>query len=175
MSKMPDNLILLAIHEANKRHVEIRIENDIHTDHTTIHANTGTEKISYVFSRFALKVAESPEEEIVKQIEIMTKKLTSRPDSRIQDLEAELRTYKDAVKQLSFDLEMSQTKSTAIKVDEIRKVALAQASRYVMDFGVPKSGAELERLCKEIEGLKTTKDAAMEAASKKMQEAFGNE
>jgi hypothetical protein len=52
-------------------------------------------------------------------------------------------------------------------------MALAQASRYVMDFGVPKSGSELERLCKEIEGLKTTKDAAIQAALQKMQETFG--
>jgi len=44
-----------------------------------------------------------------------------------------------------------------------------------MDFGVPRSGAELERLCKEIEGLKTTKDLAISEALQKMQEAFGNE
>jgi hypothetical protein len=175
VSKMPDDLIHLAIHEANKRHVEIRVEQDANSFTTHIHANTGTDKLSVSFSSFELMTHENPEEVITAAIKDMTIKLTSQPKSRIADLEAELRTYKDAVKQLSFDLEMSQTKSTAIKVDEIRKVTLAQASRYVMDFGVPKSGAELERLCKEIEGLKTTKDAAMEAASKKMQEAFGNE
>jgi hypothetical protein len=79
------------------------------------------------------------------------------------------------VKQLSFDLEMSQTMSTSIRVEEIRNMALAQASRYVMDFGVPKSGSELERLCKEIKELKTTKDLAISEALQKMQEAFGNE
>jgi hypothetical protein len=94
------------------------------------------------------------------------------PISRLED---ELRAYKDAVRQLSFDLEMSKSNSTAIRVDEIRKMALVQAARYVMDFGVPKSGAELERLCKEIEGLKTTKDAAIQSALQQMQEAFGNE
>jgi hypothetical protein len=172
---MPDDLIHLAIYEAKKRHVEIRIVRDTDSSMTHIHAHTGTEKISRSFSSFELMTHWSPEEAIVDAIKDMTKKLTSRPESRITDLEAELRTYKDAVKQLSFDLEMSRTKSTAIKVDEIRKMALAQASRYVMDFGVPKSGSELERLCKEIEGLKTTKDAAIQSALKKMQETFGHE
>ena len=173
MSKMPDDLIHLAIHEAKKQHVEVRIERDTSSHMTYIHAHTGTEKISMSFSSFELMTHWSPEEAIVGAIKDMTKKLTSRPESRIANLEAELRTYKDAVKQLSFDLEMSRTKSTAIKVDEIRKLALAQASRHVMDFGVPKSGSELERLCKEIEGLKTTKDAAIQSALKKMQETFG--
>ena len=173
MSKMPDDLIHLAIHEASKRHVEIRIERDANGFMTYIHANTGTDKISRSFSNFELMTHENPEEAITTAIKDMTIKLTSQPKSRIADLESELRTYKDAVKQLSFDLEMSQTKSTAIRVGEIRKIALAQAARYVMDFGVPKSGSELERLCKEIEGLKTTKDAAIQAALQKMQETFG--
>lgn len=173
MSKMPDDLIHLAIHEAKKQHVEVRIERDISSDVTYIHAHTGTEKISMSFSSFELMTHWSPEEAIVDAIKDMTKKLTSRPESRIANLEAELRTYKDAVKQLSFDLEMSQTMSTSIRVEEIRNMALAQASRYVMDFGVPKSGSELERLCKEIKELKTIKDIAIQAALQKMQETFG--
>lgn len=101
--------------------------------------------------------------------------LIKKKEARILQLESELRSYKKTVHQLSFDLEMQETKSTSIMVDEIRRLALALAARHVMDFGVPKSGSELERLCREIEGLKTAKDAAMEAALQKMQEAFGRD
>jgi len=101
--------------------------------------------------------------------------LIKKKELRISDLESELRAYKDTVHKLSFDLEMKEAKSTLIRVDEIRRLALAHAARHVMDFGVPKSGSELERLCREIEGLKTAKDATMEAAYQKMQEAFGRD
>lgn len=93
-------------------------------------------------------------------------------------MEAELQKYKDAVKQLAFELEMAQSNSrgadTALRVAEIRRAALEQASDYVMDFGVPKSGAELERLCNEIKGLKETKDMAMSRAAAAMNKFFTN-
>tara|TARA_R110000822_G_scaffold35007_11_gene98900 strand:- start:1441 stop:1782 length:342 start_codon:yes stop_codon:yes gene_type:complete len=98
--------------------------------------------------------------------------LIKKQEARISNLESDLRAYKDTVHQLSFDLEMKEASLTSVRVDGIRKMALAQAARHVMGFFG--SGSEIERLCREIEGLKTAKEATMEAAYQKMQEAFGH-
>ena len=91
-------------------------------------------------------------------------------------LKAELEKYKAAVKQLSFDLEMAQGRGgadTAIRVNEIRRMALEQAADYVMDYGIPKTGADLEKLCGEIKGLKETRNMAMQRAADAMSQKFG--
>ena len=116
------------------------------------------------------------EEIIADAIKKMVKEFDINDRARIATLESELREYKEAVKSLSFELEMTKDvdKHALVRIDKVRAIALKQAARYVMDFGIPKSGAELERLCKEIEGLKTTKDLAISEALQKMQESFGN-
>lgn len=162
-----------AIYEASRKNVEVTIEKDVHTLSVTIHARTGTHKSSHTFAAFEIMTSSLDAEELfAEQIKIMVEKLTANPESRINELESELRTYKDAVKQLAFELEMSATKQTAIRADKIRKFALQQAARYVMDFGIPKTGADLVRLCKEIEELKTTKDQAIADVLKVMDEGF---
>jgi len=70
-----------------------------------------------------------------------------------------LAQYKDAVKSLSFDLEMARTSyDTAKIVDALsaaRKAALEQAADLLMDHGVVVSGHELVDVCEQIKALAT--------------------
>jgi hypothetical protein len=100
----------------------------------------------------------------------------NRQMTQAQKLQAELDKYKAVVKQLSFDLEMARGSGgsdTAIRVNEIRRMALEQAADYVMDYGIPKSGHDLETLCKQIKELKETRDMAIERAASAMSQQFG--
>lgn len=73
-----------------------------------------------------------------------------------------LNAYKEAVHQLSFDLEMTkENPHTVANVAAIRKIALNQAADFVMDWGVPKSGEDLVKLCKQIKSLHETKASAV--------------
>lgn len=96
--------------------------------------------------------------------------------SDVNKLRSELDKYKTAVKQLSFDLEMSKGAgkvNLATNVAAIRKLALEQAAEFVMDWGVPKDGHDLEELCKQITNLKETKALAINRALGAM-DAFFN-
>jgi hypothetical protein len=77
------------------------------------------------------------------------------------NIRAELNRYKEAVKKLSFDLEMATTGQAVVRVEEVRKLALEQAAEFVMDHGVPHSGEELEQLCAQIKKLPMHKDARL--------------
>jgi len=87
----------------------------------------------------------------------------------VQDLMMELESanmmldaYKQAVHQLSFDLEMAKENPNKVaNVSAIRKIALSQAADFVMDWGVPKSGGDLVKLCEQIRSLHETKAAAV--------------
>lgn len=93
--------------------------------------------------------------------------------NRITELERELEKYKTVVKQLSFDLEMSNTNpNAAANVKAIRKAALDQAADYVMDYGIPKDGRDLEELCKKISKLTETRKMAVERGVRAMEAMF---
>jgi hypothetical protein len=164
-----------AIRRASLYSVQVRFEEHLHNSTLEVICFSETKRNRITITQFDFML--HGEEIIVDAINKMVKEFDINDRARIATLESELRDYKAAVKDLAFQLEMTKDvdKATAIRIDGIRLAALKQASRHVMDFGVPRSGAELERLCKEIEGLKTTKDLAISEALQKMQEAFGNE
>lgn len=90
-------------------------------------------------------------------------------------LREELRAYKETVYQLSFQLELLVDKNPSLpheRVLAVRKHALKQASEFVMDWGVPKSGADLVDLCKQIKDLPESKRAAVDRALEEMDIAF---
>lgn len=95
-------------------------------------------------------------------------------DAEIRRLEGELSRYKDAVKQLAFDLEMASTfgspyvhiKESEVK-GEVRRVALDQAAEHLMDHGVIRTGKELEAVCNEIKSLSTVKAVLIVKPAKK--------
>lgn len=162
-----------AVRWASLSSVQVRFEQHLHNNTLEIicFSETKRDRITINQMDFILH----GEEIIADAIKKMVNGFDINDRARIATLESELRDYKAAVKDLAFQLEMTKDvdKSAAIRIDKIRSAALKQASRHVMDFGVPRSGAELERLCKEIEELKTTKDLAINEALHKMQEAFG--
>lgn len=93
--------------------------------------------------------------------------------NRITQLERELERYKAAVKQLSFELEMASGNANKIaNVTAIRKMALEQAAEFVMDWGIPKDGHDLEELCKQITSLKETRALAIKRAADAMDAMF---
>lgn len=77
----------------------------------------------------------------------------SRDNHRVAELERELSRYKDAVKRLSFDLEMAQTGRAVVNESAVRKAALEQAAEFLMDHGIITSGGELETVCEQIKKL----------------------
>ena len=88
---------------------------------------------------------------------------------RISQLERELEKYKAAVKQLSFDLEMKSTTPRAVATEaDVRKQTLEMAADFLMDYGIIKTGTELESVCEQIRKLHPTKAATMGAAAAKM-------
>lgn len=97
---------------------------------------------------------------------------------RVAELESELAKYKQAVKQLSFDLEMAQSsKSYATNVETervIRKFALEQAAEFLNDHGVIRTGVELEQVCEQIKKLHPTRDIRMGQAAAAMNAMFSN-
>ena len=164
-----------AVRKASLYSVQVRFEEHLHNNTLEVICFSETKRNRIVITHLDFML--HGEEIIADAINKMVNEFSVNDRARIATLELELRDYKAAVKDLAFQLEMTKDvdKATAIRIDKIRSGALKQASRHVMDFGVPRSGAELERLCKEIEELKTTKDLAISEALQKMQEAFGNE
>lgn len=101
----------------------------------------------------------------------------SIPLPSAEELHAELLSYKQAVHQLSFQLEMLKDKQAMPvaphrTVMTIRKHALKQAAEFVMDWGVPKSGGNLVELCKQIKELPETRATGVGRALDEMDIAF---
>jgi hypothetical protein len=98
----------------------------------------------------------------------------SEPLQTKEELLMELRDYKETVHQLSFQLEMLKDKSHIPheRVMAVRRHALKQASEFVMDWGVPKSGGDLVDLCKQIKDLPETKRSALDRAIEEIDIAF---
>ena len=98
-------------------------------------------------------------------------------DPRIYELERELAKYKEAVKQLSFDLEMAtnnnKTYATNVETERvIRRFALEQAADFLNDHGVIRTGVELEQVCEQIKKLHPTRDIKLGQAAAAMNAAF---
>ena len=101
----------------------------------------------------------------------------SIPSQTAEELYLELLSYKQAVHQLSFQLEMLKDKEAMPAaphrtVMTIRNHVLKQVAEFVMDWGVPKSGGDLVELCKQIKELPETKKAAVNRALDEMDIAF---
>lgn len=93
---------------------------------------------------------------------------------RIIELERELQRYKDTVKKLSFDLEMASTSSRAVATEaDVRKKTLEMAAEFLMDYGIIKTGTELESVCEQMKKLHPSKAATMNVAMAEMNAAFG--
>lgn len=107
--------------------------------------------------------------------EVMSAGKKNQGDMRVQALESELAKYKSVVKQLSFDLEMQSTTPRAVATEaDIRKQTLEMAADFLMDYGVIKSGTELESVCEQMKKLHPSRAATMANAASKMQEMFGS-
>lgn len=93
-----------------------------------------------------------------------------------KELAAELAGYKAAVHSLSFELEMLKDRSnrsiTHKEIMLIRKHALDQASEFVMDWGIPKSGEDLVNLCDKIKKLNEKKIDAVNRGAAVASEFF---
>jgi hypothetical protein len=98
---------------------------------------------------------------------------------RAKQLAAELEAYKAAVHSLSFELEMVKDRSnrsiTHKEIMLIREHALNQASEFVMDWGIPKSGEELVNMCDQIKKLNEKKADAIARGSEVAYEFFATE
>lgn len=89
--------------------------------------------------------------------------------TRIAELERELERYKEAVKKLSFDLEMSRTPSKAVATEaDVRKATLEMAAEFLMDYGVIRTGPELQSVCEQMKKLHPSRAIVMADAAKKM-------
>jgi hypothetical protein len=67
----------------------------------------------------------------------------------------ELDRYKEAVRSLSFQLEMNKTPVAALVSEaRIRELALEQAAEFLMDHGIVTTGAELESVCEQMKKLR---------------------
>jgi hypothetical protein len=88
---------------------------------------------------------------------------------RVLELERELARYKEAVKKLSFDLEMSRTPSKAVATEaDVRKATLEMAAEFLMDYGVIRTGPELQSVCEQMKKLHPSRAMVMAEAAKKM-------
>lgn len=175
MSTSKDAQIKDAIHHYKGRGIEVWIEDDFTLDEIII---TVGNKRSGAKARHRLG-RHDPESVVVSLIHRLADSVStpiSDAKEKVKELTAELDKYKAAVKQLSFELEMSMGSKgadTALRVREIRMAALKQAADHVMDYGIPKNGPDLEVLCKEITELKETKSMAITRAVDAMNAQFG--
>jgi len=96
-----------------------------------------------------------------------------------RELASELEAYKAAVHSLSFELEMLKGKGnksiTHKEITLIREHALNQASEFVMDWGIPKSGEDLVNLCSRIKTLTERKTDAVARGVEVAVEFFATE
>ena len=115
-----------------------------------------------------MRLMHTEDEAVAITIEKLCRQVKSpHPTEELDMLRRQLEQYRTAVKQLSFELEMSKGAgkvNLATNVAAIRKMALEQAAEFVMDWGIPKDGHDLEELCKQIPNLKETKALAINRA-----------
>jgi hypothetical protein len=114
-------------------------------------------------------------EDIDMRVRAMVSELKDDNRSELDALKMQLEKYKAAVKQLSFDLEMKSTTPRAVATEaDVRKQTLEMAAEFLMDYGIIKSGTELESVCEQIRKLHPSKATTMANAASKMQEMFGS-
>lgn len=115
------------------------------------------------------------EEGVDVRIKELCRELYSDDRQDIDALNTELKKYKEVVKQLSFDLEMARTPARAVATEaDVRKQTLEMAADFLMDYGVIKTGTELESVCNQMKKLHPSRKAVIQSALDKMNEAFGS-
>lgn len=133
---------------------------------THVRLQMGEKSIYNTFSEF---------EDIDLRIRAMVSELKDDNRSELDELKMELVKYKAAVKQLSFDLEMQATTPRAVATEaDVRKQTLEMAADFLMDYGVIKTGTELESVCNQMKKLHPSRKAVIQSALDKMNEAFGS-
>ena len=109
------------------------------------------------------------EDELIIAAKNGTSEISNPYVANVRELEEQLTKYKSLVKQLSFDLEMKSTTPRAVATEaDVRKQTLEMAAEFLMDYGIIKTGTELESVCEQIRKLHPTKAATMGAAAAKM-------
>jgi hypothetical protein len=140
------------------------------TDHLTymthVRLQMGEKSIYNTFSDY---------EDIDMRIKAMVSELKNDNRSELDALKMELEKYKAAVKQLSFDLEMKSTTPRAVATEaDVRKKTLEMAADFLMDYGIVKTGGELESVCEQMKKLHPSKAATMSAAQARMAAGWSN-
>lgn len=156
-------LIAEAIQKASLYSVRVRFEHHMHTNTLEIICLSETKAHRAMLTERELAML--GESLIAEKINTMVKHFNNNDAGRIATLESELRTYKEVVTNLAFQLEMKEGRAhNTENINAIRKLALEQASNFVMDWGIPKSGSDLVELCSRIKSLHETKDVAIKRA-----------
>jgi hypothetical protein len=156
-------LIAEAIQKASLYGVRVRFEHHMHNNALEIICLSETKAHRAMLRERELVVL--GESLIAERINTMVKQFNNSDASRIATLESELRTYKEVVTNLAFQLEMKEGRAhNTENINAIRSLALEQASNFVMDWGIPKSGGDLVELCGRIKSLHETKDVAIKRA-----------
>jgi len=148
-----------------KQGITMVYQTDLMSEMTHVRLQKGKQHIYHTFSNY---------EDVGMHIKSMVADLNADDRSEVDSLKAELERYKAAVKQLSFDLEMQSTTPRAVATEaDVRKKTLEMAADYLMDYGVIRTGSELENVCEQIRKLHPSKAAVMADAATAMQRMFG--
>lgn len=150
----------------NSQGITMVYQTDPLTLMTHIRLQMGEKSIYNTFSDY---------EDVDMRIKEMVKELKDDNRSEIDSLKMQLEKYKAAVKQLSFDLEMKSTTPHAVATEaDVRKQTLEMAADFLMDYGVIKTGTELESVCNQMKKLHPSRKAVIQSALEKMDAAFGS-
>jgi hypothetical protein len=141
-------------------------QTDMLSGMTHVRLKRGEQAIFHTFSDY---------EDVEMHLKKMCDELYADNRGEVAELKMQLEKYKAAVKQLSFDLEMKSTTPRAVATEaDVRKQTLEMAAEFLMDYGIIRSGNELESVCEQIRKLHPSKATTMANAASKMQEMFGS-
>jgi hypothetical protein len=177
-NKSTDQQIIdAAVRIESARGVGIEVVQQFETMDYVINVRKGNKSISHRVPQFAWVASPHLIAQDIRHAVDSLLGESQRTEPRIEELERELAKYKEAVKQLSFDLEMATTSnktySTNVETERvIRKFALEQAAEYLNDHGVIRTSAELEQVCEQIKKLHPTRDIKMGQAAAAMNAMF---
>ena len=130
------------------------------TSMTHVRLQKGERTIYHTFSDY---------EDVNTRVRGMVNELDADNRGELDLMRDELNKYKAAVKKLSFDLEMANTPSRAVATEaDVRKKTLEMAAEFLMDYGIIKTGTELESVCEQMKKLHPSRAAVMAEAAKKM-------
>lgn len=156
-------VIAEAVRRASLYSVQVRFEQHLHNNTLEVICFSETKRNRITINQIDFIL--HGEEIIADAINKMVKEFDINDRARIATLESELRDYKAVVKDLAFQLEMKEGRAhNTENINAIRSLALEQASNFVMDWGIPKSGSDLVELCGRIKSLHETKDVSIKRA-----------